>query len=177
MQRREYISPHADNDLLKSFIGRDGTSVNPWSAVGMLSAAQFRDLRRNRDELASTIVAQVELMHSQYEMDDVYRRAVDQPTRGSAIQRGTRFIFRELLALITRHSRAFTKNDASDLLHAVVPSAYCDFVLLDGHWETMINQAKSRLERNGMAFPMAAVFSAKRGGVDRFVSELSKWGT
>ncbi len=49
--------------------------------------------------------------------------------------RPTAFVFPELLrALIGDRGMTFTPNDAVDLFHTTVPTAYSDFVLLDKNW-------------------------------------------
>lgn len=49
--------------------------------------------------------------------------------------RPTAFVFAELLrVLIKDRGTAFTPNDAVDLFHATVPTAWSDFVLLDKNW-------------------------------------------
>ena len=49
--------------------------------------------------------------------------------------RPTAFVFAELLrVLIKDRGTAFTPNDAVDLFHATVPTAWSDFVLLDKTW-------------------------------------------
>ncbi len=53
--------------------------------------------------------------------------------------RPTAFVFPELLrALIKDKGTTFTPNDAVDLFHATVPTAWSDFVLLDKSWTTRV---------------------------------------
>ena len=50
--------------------------------------------------------------------------------------------------------------------------AYCDYVLLDGHWATQVEQARKRITDGGLSFPMAKVFSEKNDGIKNFFKRL-----
>jgi hypothetical protein len=92
---------------------------------------------------------------------------------GRQIQRGTRFVLRELVRSFLIDQRlTLTRNHAIDLLHAIVPVAYCDFVLLDKHWEAQIDRMRGRLEAAGVAVPTARVFSGKAGQIEAFLRAL-----
>jgi hypothetical protein len=41
--------------------------------------------------------------------------------------------------------RALGMGDASDMLHTVVPCAYCDYVLVDSEWRDYVGRARKRL--------------------------------
>jgi hypothetical protein len=58
-------------------------------------------------------------------------------------------------------------------MHAVVPVAYCDLVLLDKHWETQVERVRLRLNKAGISAPIAKIFSGKANGIDRFLYELA----
>src|SRR5262249_22226799 len=89
------------------------------------------------------------------------------------IQRGTRFLLYEFLrALLIDTKTKLTRNYVTDLFHAVVPVAYCDFVLLDSHWKTKVEQVYKRLNKVGLSIPSARVFSGKANEIHRFLSVL-----
>ncbi len=94
-------------------------------------------------------------------------------TKTEQISIGTRYILaevhRQLLMDVDVH---FTKNDAIDLLHTVVPAAYCDYVLLDKRWCTILNRAAKKLRKTKPIFPIAIAFSGKEGSVQEFLLEL-----
>ena len=51
----------------------------------------------------------------------------------------TRFIVRKLVArLLADPSKRLTRNDAFGRCHTVVPLAYCQAMLLDGHWARQV---------------------------------------
>ena len=99
------------------------------------------------------------------------------PETIDTLPRGTRYILRELMRpLIMDKKRPFTKhrNDAIDFYHAVVPVAYCDFVIRDKSWDAQANHACHCLKRGGMSAPISKVFSPKKGGLDQFILELEQ---
>ncbi len=66
-------------------------------------------------------------------LDNYFPRQTFDPARPTA------FVFPELLrALIGDRGMTFTPNDAVDLFHATVPTAYSDFVLLDKNWTKLV---------------------------------------
>jgi hypothetical protein len=68
-------------------------------------------------------------------------------------------------------TRPLDLNDASDLMHAIVPCAYCDFVLLDREWCDYVERARHRLQTIGEAKqPIAGVYS--KSEVQRFLDDL-----
>src|SRR5262249_50409258 len=63
--------------------------------------------------------------------------------------------------------RGLTLNDAIDFLHAAVPAAFCDAVLLDG-------AAWDAVERTRRNLPeIATAFSGRGDGVEQFLSYLA----
>ena len=69
-----------------------------------------------------------------------------------------------------------TRKHAIDLLHAVVPVAYCDFVLLDKNWRTQVEHARTRFNKAGLSVPIARIFSEQENGIERFLYELESGG-
>lgn len=64
------------------------------------------------------------------------------------------------------------RNDASDIQHAITSIVYCDYVLLDGKWETLHDRMVQRFTELDLQIRVAKVFSARRQGVERFLNEL-----
>ena len=62
-------------------------------------------------------------------------------------------------------------HDVIDMLHTVVPGAYCQFVLLDGRWCDLVDRARRRLSRAGIS-GVAQAFSDRNNGVSRFLEAL-----
>jgi hypothetical protein len=165
--------PHECPELLKALIALRPVSVKPLTARDLFAVMQNSKLAQGFDDLADTVVGRVETLRKEVDADPDFRSAVQRPPTWLQIQRGTRVIVRELVrALLVDKDTKITRNQAIDLLHAVVPVAYCDLVLLDKHWETQVERARSRLNGASISVPIARVFSGKANGVDRFLSEL-----
>ena len=112
-------------------------------------------------------------MRNEYTVDQEFQSAVGRLLPNSQIERGTRFILRELICpfLVNTHIQ-ISRNHTIDFLHAVVPIAYCDFVLLDKHWRTQVEHARARLNAAGLSAPIAKVFSGRSNELDHFLCEL-----
>jgi hypothetical protein len=83
----------------------------------------------------------------------------------------TRVIIRDVARDLALGGKAVTPNDGMDLHHAVVPSSYCDLVLLDRYWRNQIESCASCAEA-GLSVHIAKVCSKQRDGVERFLVEL-----
>jgi hypothetical protein len=59
-----------------------------------------------------------------------------------------------------------------DFLHAVVPVAYCDYVMLDKYWEEQVHRMRQRLTPTSIEIPLARVLSKRTGGLEELVRRL-----
>ena len=165
--------PHADLGFLSAFSCLRPTSLNSFTAHDLFQVVQASQLANSFDDLADTVVRRVAALRDELDTNPGFQSAVRRLPCGPRIQRGTRFLLREMLrTLLVDKGTRITRNHAIDLMHAVVPVSYCDFVLLDKHWETQVDRVRSRLKMAGMTVPMGKVFSGKANGVDRFLREL-----
>ena len=65
--------------------------------------------------------------------------------------------------------RVLDVGDASDMMHTVVPCAYCEYVLIDSEWCDYVERVRRRLMGRQH---IAAVYSPKADGVRRFLEAL-----
>jgi hypothetical protein len=166
-------APHADLELLEAFVLLKPEGVQLLTAHELFRIVQGSSLVQGLDGLADTVVDRVYALRNEVENDPELRKLVQRLPAGVQIQRGTRFVLRELVrSLLIDQQLKVTRNHAVDLLHAVVPVAYCDFVLLDKHWEAQVERVAARLKAAGLSVPLARVFSGKAGQLDRFFAEL-----
>jgi hypothetical protein len=167
------VPPHADVEFLDAFTHLKPTSLNLFTARDLFRVVQSSGLAERFDHLADTVVGRVEALRDELDTNPEFQSAVRRLPSGPQIQRGTRFILRELVrTLLVDKGTKLTRNQAIDLIHAVVPVAYCDLVLLDKHWETQVDRVRSRFDAAGMAIPIGRVFSGKANGIERFLCEL-----
>src|SRR5207237_8766492 len=96
-----------------------------------------------------------------------FQATLKKPPTFQKIQRGTRLVLKELLrGLVLDRSTSLSRNHAVNFLHAVVPVAYCDFVMLDIYWEDQVRRMRERLARASIAIPLAQVISKRSGGLE-----------
>ena len=168
-------APHADPDFLREFAHAKPMSLSSFTARDLFRAVQDGPLRKRFENLANSIVGRVQALRYELDRNSDFRSTVGHLPSGPQIQRGTRFIFREMLrTLLVNKQMKITPNHAIDLLHAVVPVAYCNIVLLDKHWETQVERVRQRFAAARMRVPMAKVFSGRSNGIDCFLRALEK---
>lgn len=166
-------APHADLELLYVFSQFKPTALKLFTAKDLFRVVQNSGLEKRFNHLADTMVDRVRALRKEMDTNPQFRAKLRRSASGPQIQRGTRFILREMVrTLLVDKGTKLTRNQAIDLFHTVVPVAYCDLVLLDKHWETQVERVRSRLRVAGMTVPMARVFSGKSNSIDRFFSEL-----
>jgi hypothetical protein len=118
------------------------------------------------------VVAIRERVDNEQGFDGVIRRSISEADR----PRATLALARAMVDFLqSDRARPLNINDAADLLHTVVPVAYCDFVVLDRKWRTMAEQARRRLDSNGVEAQTAKVFDAGPKGIEHFLTSLEQF--
>ncbi|MGH9958167.1 MAG: hypothetical protein ACREBC_13715 [Pyrinomonadaceae bacterium] len=147
--------------------------MKPFTTRNLFTAAHESGRAGRFDAMADTIVERSDALREAMDNDAAFEKRVRRLPSGPEIQHGTRYVLRELARtfLVDRTVRP-TRNHAIDLLHAVVPVAYCDLVLLDKHWETQVEKVRSRFVQACMEVPLARVYSRSNNGMERFLSAL-----
>lgn len=169
------LPPHGDQDFLRALVALRPATLAPFTARDLLAAVQSEALAKRINGMADTFISRVATMRDEAQADPIFQSALRRSAKAEPIQRGTRFILRELVrALILDKGKKITRNDAFDFFHAVVPVAYCEFVLLDKYWETQVGRVRCRFQASRIPVPMAAVFSRTKNGLDRFARELER---
>jgi hypothetical protein len=121
-------------DLLKAFVLLKPESVQLLTARELFQVVQGSELIQGLDGLADTVLDRVSALRDELLADPDFRKLVQRLPAGIQIQRGTRFVLRELVrSLLIDQRLKLTRNHAMDLLHAIVAVAYCELVLLDKH--------------------------------------------
>ena len=162
--------------MLKAFAELKPASPTAFTARDLFAIMQNPRLARRLEELADTVLGRISSLRDERDANPRFRSAADRLPVGQNVQRATRFLLTELVrTLLIDKGTKLTWNRAIDLIHSVVPVAYCDLVLLDKHCETQVERVGLRLERSGISAPVAKVFSGKANGIDRFLQELGGW--
>ena len=165
--------PHADLGFLDAFVHLRPNSPRPFTSEGLFRSVAQSGRHDAFNALGALIVERLRNMRTEYSSSPEFRKKVLRVPTGFAIQRGTRLLVRELSRTFLMDSQLpITANHGIDLLHAMVPSAYADFVLLDKHWETQVERTRRRLGQAGLTIPVAQVFSGKGSRLYDFFSAL-----
>jgi hypothetical protein len=164
--------PHEDRELFTALFRLKPQSVSVFTARTLFDGVRS-GIGRQANELADTIVQQVDKLRIEHESDSAFQATLKRPATFQKIQRGTRLVLKELLrGLVLDRSTSLSRNHALDLLHAVVPVAYCDFVMLDKYWEDQVRRMRERLARASIDIPLAQVISKRSGGLECLVRSL-----
>jgi hypothetical protein len=161
-------------ELLKLFVIRKETpSLNPLTGRDLFSNLRDSRILRGLDKLGDQFISRIESLRKHYAEDTEFAKAVRKPPKGSAVLPATRLLLRELLGFFVKSTtKKLTRNDAADFFHAIVPLAYCDYVLLDGHWATQASVAAHRLYQAGQIETIAQAFSQRQNGLLTFFDAL-----
>jgi hypothetical protein len=161
------VFPATDLRLL-SFIAM---CPRPMDVTGLISAAPVADQKdkddyfRFRDAITATIV-------EERSKPDIVRRARTwRPDVSESL-------FANLLRGLKREAfldagAKFDTNDSADLLHSIHATQYADYALLDGKWAVRAESVAANLCAHGLQLPQTRMYSERRGGLDRFLSELA----
>lgn len=169
----EAIAPHADSDMLRVLANIKLATPPLLTAQGMISAIQQSGLTRNIESIGDTFVDKIEILRSEIKTNSRFSKAVYRPPTGLLIQRATRYVLKELTkSFLIDQGIPVTRNQALDFYHAVVAVSYCDFVLLDGHWQAQVERMKVQFSKAGMTYPLAKVYSERNNGVESFLSQF-----
>lgn len=162
--------PHEDMQFLSAFIALKPNSPRPFTAWNLFTIPLESGLHPRMDGPADTAVERVEALRAAFHSDAEFESRVRKQPQGQPFQHGTRYVLREFVRLVLLdQSHKFSRNHAIDLIHSVVPLAYCDIVLLDKHWKAQAEKVRERVAAANMTFPVAKVFSAKADEVSKFL--------
>jgi hypothetical protein len=175
------IPPHADTDFLRAFSTlkpNKPNSVFQFTAHDLFAALHKSKLAVQMNNMADTLIDRIKVLREEMITSQDFCRLVRRLPSGPPIQHGTRYVLRELSRIfLIDHSLNITRNHSIDLLHSIVPVAYCDIVLLDAHWEEQVARMRDRLKEAKLNVPIASVFSRRTNGLYGFFSALGELHT
>jgi hypothetical protein len=77
--------------------------------------------------------------------------------------------------LFADKNRKRDSNDGVDLLHTLVPSAYCDFVVLDNAWCELVKQATRVVRKALIRAPIATPYGSGHSELQKFLEALETY--
>jgi hypothetical protein len=174
IERRTTRAPYGDPSLLAAFAETQPDTPRPFTAKGLVGAVvrQRARLAPGLESFKATIVERIGMLREQMQADKELKKRV-RGSQESAIAQRTWFYVREFIGtLLVDRSKVIRPNDAMDLMHTVVPVAYCDFALFDSQWEHRVAVIRDRLLERNIPLKPAVVFSGKPGGLEQFLDRL-----
>ncbi len=168
--------PHIDHEIAKLFVKKRTLTISAsgfdlWvSASGLFEPVHHPTLIVGKDRLARSMLQALNRRRQDYATKPAFRSQVGEAVRSpERALSHTYAVVRTLMATLFPDQRRVLKlNDAIDFLHAGVPAAFCDAVLLDGAAWDAVERTRRKLPGIAMAF------STRGDGVERFLDYLAK---
>lgn len=148
-------------------------SVAPWFNYMHTDRA---NIQRLRISVAQEFLTGIDLLLQRLRTAQGFAKQALRDIRQSTRPRATQALLRAILyRLRSDPNLKLSLNDALDLMHCIVPAAYCDFVLLDRAWAARLQDATKFLQRSGIETRIAQQFTRRDDGVKRFLETLEAW--
>lgn len=165
--------PHADNNLLKGVLLLKPEKLGLFDAIQLFQAGQESDLSRSYDSLVETTLRKTKELNERISDERDPEVNLHKTKTSKAYSVGTRFILREIMRQLFLDRRtSLNENDAIDLVHTVVPTSYCDFILLDGRWRNLVERTRESFGKDNVGFTIAKPYSEKNNGLGKFINDL-----
>jgi len=178
MARQGRGSPAGDQGMLELFASdaarRGHASVRHWFDAVHAERVTVRQLL---DSMAAALITAVDGVRAQFISDPEYGKMALQSIKESARPRATQALIRALIYRMRNdHGYKLKRNETLDIGHSIVSAAYCDFVLLDGPWNTRVIDAVEFMRECGITTHVAETY-AKREGALQLLDKLEAWPT
>jgi hypothetical protein len=164
------LMPPADHEMLQVLALQRPAGPQPFTVKGLIT-----EITKHRVSLGETFREtnqyMVDTVNRQRRKPEYVKKA--KAFKASAERPRTLVVMEELLrGVILDPSMPFSQRDAADYQHAILPISYCDYVLLDGKWQAMVQAMERRIEALGLSLVTARCFSERRRGLEKFLTEL-----
>jgi hypothetical protein len=168
------FAPHADAEFFKQTIVLARQQQGRLELTTIFSG-RSAELRPVIKQFGEEVRKAFETLQANIETDATLRRNANKALEVIGDRRtATKALFTALIKPL-HDDRLPSENDTIDLMHAVVPGAYAELVVLDGKWANALTQATQRIRRVGYKAPIARAFSPRGNGIEEFLSALEAW--
>lgn len=169
-----HTAPHADVELFRQTMILAHQQTEPLELTAIFSR-KSAELRPVIQDFSTNVRKAFETLQARVETEPEIRRNANNALANLGHrQTSTAALFTALIKPL-HDDHLPSENDTIDLLHAVVPGAYAEFVVLDGKWASAIAQAAQRIRRAGYIAPIARAFSPRGNGIEEFLLALEAW--
>jgi hypothetical protein len=178
MVRQTDQSPAGDADMLRLYAeaaemcnGRP--SVQHWFTAVHRERAR---LKPRLEAMAQAFLQGVKGLQLRFDTEPGFKKSARRDVETSHRPRSTQALLRAIIFRLQGDRKLkLTVNDAIDVMHCIVPAAYCDFVLVDHTWCVRLTGARDWLDEAGIASNVAQPFSRHDHGVTQFLEMLEAW--
>jgi len=160
-----------DISFATSLVLQQKDSLNPISAKGLIARVKEFAVDGHED-VGKSFVQGLEITRKQFMADTNLRKWMEKPIDQLKIAPTALLLCELVRTLIKNTTRRLIKNDGIDFLHSVVPVSYCDYVLLDGGWATIVENARARITTAGQIPPRAKIFTGGIPALEELISTL-----
>lgn len=167
-------APHADADLFRQTLILLHQQTGPLKLTAIFSE-KSAELRPTIQSFGANVRKAFEILKSRVQTEpEICRNANNALASIGHRQTSTAALLTALIRPL-HDDHLPSENDTIDLLHAVVPTAYAEFVVLDGKWASAVSQAARRIRRAGYTAAIARAFSPRGNGIEEFLLALETW--
>jgi hypothetical protein len=177
MVRQTDQSPAGDVDMLRLYAEAAERTGRPSVQGWFIEVHQRRArLKPRLASMAQAFLNGLQALQQRFDTEPGFRKSARRDVETSRRPRSTQALLRAIIFRLQGDRKLkVTVNDAVDVMHCVVPAAYCDFVLVDHPWCVRLTEAREWLDDAGIASPVARPFSQHDDGVSRFLESLEAW--
>ena len=171
-------APEGDEEFLLAVMMPHAKYGEPFSAGVIFDyvAEHAERLKPRLEGLERATLEGINALRQRVDSERGFESAMRRSIRAADRTRATLALARAMAAFMqANRAQSPNMNDAADLLHTVVPVAYCDFVLLDKKWRNMAEQARKRLDSEGIGARTAKVFGAGPRDIEEFLTALEQF--
>jgi hypothetical protein len=178
MVRQTDQSPAGDVEMLRLYAEgaemRSGRlSIQSWFTAVHRERAR---LKPGLEAMARAFLEGIKGLQLRFDTEAGFRNSARHDVATSCRPRSTQGLLRAIVFRLQGDRKLkLTTNDAVDLMHCIVPAAYCDFVLVDHTWSMRLADAREWLHEVGIEAHIAQPFSRRDNGVARFLETLEAW--
>ena len=152
-------------------------SLNLFSIDNVFSDILDGSLVKRLESLQTTTVKFIRSQKRLVEEDPAHHKKVKNFLSQGRLPYDVRSSFQLICrSIFVDRNVSFEPNDACDFFHTIVPSTYCDFILIDSHWKDKVERAQREIIKRGLkTHHIAKAYSKKKQEVDRYMDELERF--
>jgi hypothetical protein len=167
-------TPAGDVRLLDLYAARRTGGRHPGISDWFDFSADRLQYRADIDAMAQRFLDGIEELRDRFKVESDFKKLALENVKASKLPRITQALLRALIYQLNPTMKLGI-NDALDIAHFIVPSAYSDFVLLERRWYLRLTDAERLIRSVGIEAPIADRYMQQDDGVLKFLERLEAW--